>query len=312
MNNLGGNNTAFGNGALQTKQLGGLNTAIGSNALSSLTGLTPTNSGNNTAIGSAALTGLTAGDSNTAVGLEAGEHLTTGTNNIIMGFQAGMTLTTGSENIYIANPGAASESETIRIGNAQSSTFIAGINGNGPFGASVQIDPATGQLGTNVSSMRFKKDIDAMDNSSEAIFSLKPVTFHYKNDKTNTPQWGLIAEDVAKVNPALIAVDSEKKPYTVRYDQVNAMLLNEFLKEHSKVEKLEATVAKLVATVKEQAAQIQNVSAQLATANGAAGMRSDLDGPSREADASGSEQVNPSDGGLELNKSAPQTVLNNQ
>ena len=120
-----------------------------------------------------------------------------------------------------------------------------------------------------------------MDKTSEAIFSLKPVTFHYKKDKTNTQQWGLIAEEVAKVNPALIAVDSEGKPYTVRYDQVNAMLLNEFLKEHRKVEKLEATVAQqhkdFDAAVAELRGQIQKVSAQ-----------------------------------LELNKPAPQTVLNNQ
>src|SRR5262249_39070084 len=147
--------------------------------------------------------------------------------------------------IDIGNMGITGDGSTIRIGTVtqQTATFIAGINGNGPFGATVQINPATGQLGTNLSSERFKRDIDPMDKSSEAIFSLKPVTFHYKNDKTNTQQWGLIAEQVAKVNPALIAVDSEGKPYTVRYDQVNAMLLNEFLKEHRKVEKLEATVA---------------------------------------------------------------------
>ena len=102
-----------------------------------------------------------------------------------------------------------------------------------------------------------------MDKSSEAIFSLKPVTFHYKNDKTNTQQWGLIAEQVAKVNPALIAVDREGKPYTVRYDAVNAMLLNEFLKEHGTVQELKKEIAALTATVKEQSAQIQRVSAQL-------------------------------------------------
>jgi hypothetical protein len=101
-----------------------------------------------------------------------------------------------------------------------------------------------GQLGTVVSSERFKKDIATMDKTSEAILSLRPVTFHYKTDTKSTPQFGLIAEEVAKVNPALILPDKEGKPYTVRYDAVNAMLLNEFLKEHSKVEKLEATVAK--------------------------------------------------------------------
>src|SRR5262249_20836800 len=139
----------------------------------------------------------------------------------------------------------------------------AGINGNGPFGATVQIDPATGQLGTNVSSVRFKKDIDAMDKSSEAIFSLKPVTFHYKNDKTNTPQWGLIAEEVAKVNPALIAVDGEGKPYTVRYDAVNAMLLNEFLKEHKAFVEEHRTVEELKKQIEVLTAGLQKVSAQL-------------------------------------------------
>src|SRR5262249_39997062 len=161
--------------------------------------------------------------------------------------------------------------DTIRIGNPSSAQcFIAGIVGTGPFSSTVTIDPATGQLGELVSSERFKKDIDTMDKASEAIFSLKPVTFHYKKDKTNTPQFGLIAEEVAKVNPALIGVDKAKKPYTVRYEAVNAMLLNEFLKEHRKVEEQQASISQLksemqamVAQLKEQAAQIQKVSAQL-------------------------------------------------
>jgi hypothetical protein len=104
-----------------------------------------------------------------------------------------------------------------------------------------------------------------MDKASEAILALKPVTFRYKHelDPESIPQFGLVAEDVEKVNPALVAPDNQGKPYSVRYDAVNAMLLNEFLKEHKKTEKLEATVASLIATVKEQAAQIQKVSAQL-------------------------------------------------
>jgi hypothetical protein len=115
-----------------------------------------------------------------------------------------------------------------------------------------------------------------MEKASEAILAFRPVTFHYKTDTKGTPQFGLIAEEVAKVNPALVLPDKEGKPYTVRYDAVNAMLLNEFLKEHRKVEQLEGTIASLAATVKEQAAQIQKVSAQ-----------------------------------IEVSKSAPQTVLNN-
>ena len=175
-----------------------------------------------------------------------------------------------------------------------------------------------------MSSMRFKEDIKPMDKASEAILALQPVTFRYKKDfdSTGTPQFGLVAEDVAKVNPDLVVRDKEGKPSSVRYDQVNAMLLNEFLKEHKKFEdqqetitqlksdatkqeaartELKSTIAQqqkaievLTAQLKEQAAQIQKVSAQLATANGATGMRSDIDGPSREADASGSKQVNPS------------------
>jgi hypothetical protein len=128
----------------------------------------------------------------------------------------------------------------------------------------------TGQLGTAASSERFKKDIATMEKASEAILSLRPVTFHYKTDTKGIPQFGLIAEEVAKVNPALVLPDKEGKPYTVRYDQVNAMLLNEFLKEHRKNEEQEKTIAELksgmtvlAATVKEQAAQIQKVSAQL-------------------------------------------------
>jgi hypothetical protein len=133
---------------------------------------------------------------------------------------------------------------------------------------------ATGKLGTTVSSRRFKHDIKPMDKASEAILALKPVSFHYNSDAKSIPCFGLIAEEVAEVNPDLVVRDKEDKPYTVRYDQVNAMLLNEFLKEHRKVEKLtndfQTTVAKqqneiaaLIATVKEQAAQIQKVSAQV-------------------------------------------------
>ena len=102
-----------------------------------------------------------------------------------------------------------------------------------------------------------------MENASETILSLKPVTFHYNDDNTNTPQFGLIAEEVAEVNPDLVVRDKDGEIYTVRYDAVNAMLLNEFLKEHNKVEALEGTVAALVATVREQASQIQKVNARL-------------------------------------------------
>jgi uncharacterized coiled-coil protein SlyX len=140
----------------------------------------------------------------------------------------------------------------------------------------VLIDSA-GQLGTASSSARFKKDIKCMNSVSEAILAFEPVTFHYKSDTTDTPQFGLIAEEVAKVNPDLVVRDENGAIYTVRYDAVNAMLLNEFLKEHKKVQEQQATIAELKVTVaqqqkgmqsvtvqlKEQAAQIQKVGAQV-------------------------------------------------
>jgi hypothetical protein len=144
-------------------------------------------------------------------------------------------------------------------------TWIGGVYGNATLNGQtapvfVSVD---GQLATVVSSERFKKDIATMEKTSEAILSLRPVTFHYKTDTTGTPQFGLIAEEVAKVNPALVLPDKEGKPYTVRYDAVNAMLLNEFLKEHRKVQELETGMATLTTQLKEQASQIQKVSAQL-------------------------------------------------
>jgi len=146
------------------------------------------------------------------------------------------------------------------------------------------LSPTGGQLGTVASSERFKKDIATMKKASEAILWLRPVTFHYKTDAKGTAQFGLIAEKVAKIDPALVLPDKEGKPYTVRYDAVNAMLLNEFLKEHHKVEdqdcridQQEATITELkqgvqalTAQLKEQAAQIQKVSAQLETSKLAA------------------------------------------
>src|SRR5438132_2178672 len=143
--------------------------------------------------------------------------------------------------------------------------FIAGIYGTttGSTTTLPVIVDVNGQLGTAVSSERFKKDIKPMEEASQSILARKPVSFHYKSDKTNTPQFGLVAEDVEKVNPDLVVRDKEGKPYSVRYDQVNAMLLNEFLKEHSTVEELKKEIATLTAAVKEQASLIQKLSAQL-------------------------------------------------
>ena len=193
---------------------------------------------------------------------------------------AGDNLTTGSNNIDIGNAGVGAEGTTIRIGTVgtQTKTFIAGISGAGVIGVAVKVN-AAGQLGTAPSSERFKDAIRPMDKTSEAILGLKPVTFHYKKelDPEGIPQFGLVAEEVEKVNPDLVAHDADGKVYTVRYEAVNAMLLNEFLKEHRKVEQQEATITELKSTVaqqqkgmevlnanlKEQASQIQKVSDQV-------------------------------------------------
>src|SRR4029077_10741534 len=151
---------------------------------------------------------------------------------------AGLFLTTGNNNIDIGNSGVAAEANTIRIGKSgtQRKTFVAGITGTTVAGGVGVIVGSNGQLGTIVSSARFKEAIEPMDKASEAILALKPVTFRYKKelDPEGIPQFGLVAEDVENVNPALVARDEQGKPYTVRYEAVNAMLLNEFLKEHEK------------------------------------------------------------------------------
>jgi hypothetical protein len=158
------------------------------------------------------------------------------------------------------------ESNTIRIGTAgrQGRTFIAGISGATVTGAAVFVN-GSGQLGTVPSSARFKDEIKPMDKASEAVLALKPVTFRYKHelDPDGIPQFGLVAEEVAKVNPALVARDAEGKVYTVRYEAINAMLLNEFIKEHQKVQRLEAALAAVNERLKAQDAKIDKVNAQV-------------------------------------------------
>jgi len=287
-NTTGENNTAAGYNALLSNTTGNGNTATGLRALfSNTTGFENTANGDvalasnttgafNAATGSVALFSNTTGNSNTAIGDSALFLNTTGNSNIALGVGAGANLTTGDNNIDIGNSGRRGESNTIRIGKReiQKQTFIGGISGaTVAEGVGVIID-ANGQLGTIVSSERFKDAVRPMDKASEAILSLKPVTFRYKTalDPKGIPQFGLVAEQVEKVDPDLVARDGEGKPYTVRYEAVNAMLLNEFLKEHRKVEQqdrkiegLEATVAQLQAALKVQAAQIQKVSDQLRT-----------------------------------------------
>jgi predicted ribosome quality control (RQC) complex YloA/Tae2 family protein len=187
-----------------------------------------------------------------------------------LGFDSDSSIADGEFNIDIGNGGVFDESNTIRIGDSNHSTcFIAGIRGatTGQADAIPVLIDSAGQLGTASSSRRFKEEIKPMDKASEAILALNPVTFHYKSDTKDMPQFGLIAEDVAAVNPDLVVRDKNGEIYTVRYDAVNTMLLNEFLKEHRKVEKLEATVAQqhkdFEAAIAELKGQIQEVSAQL-------------------------------------------------
>ena len=153
---------------------------------------------------------------------------------------------TGSNNIFIGNEGKAGDSKHIRIGTSGTHKLvhIAGINGSVVAGGVGVIIDLNGKLGTVVSSERFKDAIKPMDKASEAILSLKPVTFRYKQDldPDGIAQFGLVAEQVEKVNPELVACDDDGKPYSVRYEAVNAMLLNGFLKEHLTVQEQGATM----------------------------------------------------------------------
>jgi hypothetical protein len=179
----------------------------------------------------------------------------------------GANLTSGDFNIHIGNDGEAEDSGTIRIGSfcCQSRAFISGISGVTVSGGATVYIRSDGQLGTSTSSARFKQDIRDMDKASETLLALRPVTFRYKPefDPDEIAQFGLVAEEVEKVNPDLVVRDKDGRAYSVRYEQVNAMLLNEFLKEHKKVEKLEATLEAVNAGLQEQAAQIQKVAAQV-------------------------------------------------
>jgi endosialidase-like protein len=260
-NTTGNDNTATGASALLFNSSGHSNTANGVSALES-----NTTGSSNTATGFNALLNTT-GSNNTATGASALQSNTTGSNNIAVGANAGTTLTTGSNNIDIGNAGRAGEANTIRIGKlgTQTAAYIIGISGaTVPTGVAVIVD-SSGHLGTTVSSERFKEEIQAMDKASEAIHALKPVTFRYKHelDPDGIPQFGLVAEEVEKVNPDLVARDTDGKAYTVRYEAVNAMLLNEFLKEHRKVEEQGAIIAKQQKQIEALTAGLQKVSAQV-------------------------------------------------
>ena len=283
LNTTGGSNTAIGGEALASNTTGGANTVTGSQAL-----INNTEGFSNTATGFRALVSNITGNDNTASGEEALLNNTSGRSNAALGRHAGAGVTTADNVICI---GADVDGE-----NASNTCYIGNIFGVTSVGIGVLVNSA-GKLGTTTSSRRFKDGIKPMKQASEALFALKPVTFHYKKeiDPARTSQFGLVAEEVEKVNPDLIVRDKDGKPYTVRYDAVNAMLLNEFLKEHRTVQEQGATITQqrkdfevalaqqqkeieaLTATLKEQAVQIQKVSAQ-----------------------------------IEMSKFAPQVVLNNQ
>jgi len=260
-NDSGFFNNAVGHSALQSNVDGGQNNAMGDLALFS-----NTSGGTNTAVGDDALFSVTEGSSNTGLGDEAGNGITTGSNNTCIGAGAGVGIDIGSDIIAIGTPAAGI------FANFGPTCFIGGINeptGDPGSTVAVLID-SNNNLGTSASTRRVKHDIKPMDKASEVILALKPVTFKYNYDVKNTPCFGLVAEDVAEVDRDLVVLDKEGRPKTVRYDQVNAMLLNEFLKEHKKVEEQQASISQLkgemqtmVAQLKEQAAQIQKVSAQL-------------------------------------------------
>jgi hypothetical protein len=274
-NSTGIRNTAAGTFALVFNTIGNDNTAQGYASLGN-----NTTGNNNSASGYWALLFNTTGNNNTGHGYSALLNNTTGNQNIALGNFAGSNLTTGDNNIDIGNQGVANESNTIRIGTqgTQTRTFVAGITGAGVTGVAVKVN-AAGQIGTAPSSSRFKQDIRDMGDTSEALFALRPVTFRYKKevDPDGAPQFGLVAEEVENVNPDLVARDAEGKVYTVRHEAVNAMLLNEFLKEHRtvqaqdrKIREQETTIVELkrgfqdvVARLREQDSKIQKVSAEL-------------------------------------------------
>ncbi len=308
--NSGAQNTGTGYSALIINIIGSYNTADGYNALLG-------DGSNNTAIGRQALVARFGASENTAVGVSALESNGIGTqntavgfkalddsfgrkhNNVGLGYEAGIDVS-GAFHIEIGNVGGV-DNNTTRIGDVQTATFIAGISGTAVVGDTVVVN-ANGQLGTAASSARFKKEIKPMNKAGDAILALKPVSFQYKSDSKGTRQFGLIAEEVAKVNPDLVTRDRRGEIYSVRYEAVNAMLLNEFLKEHKafleeqrKVQEQELAITQLKSTVAQQRKEFQATVAQL----------------TRRLDEQAS-QIEKVRARLEVNRQAPQLTSNNQ
>jgi len=299
-NTTGSSNEAVGESALLSNITASANTAIGDVALANNDSSGLGQAGANTAVGAGALFSNLDGDSNNALGFDALGSNTTGIRNNAVGFDALVNNTSGSNNIAIgdsAGQNVTTAGNVICIGanvagaNVSSSCYIGSIFGETSSGGAAVFIAPDGKLGTSTSSRRFKEAIKPMEEASEVLFALKPVTFRYKKeiDAAGTSQFGLVAEEVERVNADLVVRDKEGKPYSVRYDQVNAMLLNEFLKEHRKVEQLtkdfESKLAEQQKQIEALTAGLQKVSAQLAAAS-------------------------PSRGGLEASRPAPHVVNN--
>jgi hypothetical protein len=280
-NTTGSDNTAVGESTLFSNTTGAFNTAVGAGVL-----LTNTTGNANTALGSDALSSNTTANNNTAIGEDALNSNATGSGNTVVGFNSGFAVTTANNVICIG--------ASVAGANVNDSCYIGSIFGQTSSAGTAVFINSDGKLGTATSSRRFKEGIKPMDHTSEALFGLKPVTFHYKKeiDSAGTSQLGLVAEDVEKINPDLVVRDKEGKPYSVRYDQVNAMLLNEFLKEHRKVEQLAATVEQqrkdFQATIAHEREEMKAAVAQLR------------------------ERVQTVSAQIELSKPEPQVVLKNR
>ena len=248
----GNNNTAVGNAALEVNRAGNNNTAIGNLTLNSITStdnntaigasaLTNSSGSDNSAVGLLALGKSTTGSGNTAIGENALGDNSTGSNNIAIGLDAGSKLTSGSDNIYLGAESAVSESRIMRLGQDQTHTFVAGIAGHPLVGSQVVVT-AAGQLGIVASSARFKRDIQAMGERSQGLLQLRPVTFRYKQDPQATRQYGLIAEEVAKVYPELVTRGPDGKVASVQYHELIPMLLNELQRQQREFRELKAAL----------------------------------------------------------------------
>ena len=301
-NITGFENAATGWRALFANTTGFHNTAAGFEAL-----MFNTTGNHNTADGDNALVHNTTGNFNTGNGAHALDHNTTGSSNVGLGFQAGFNIT-GTGNVCIGQNilGLAGENNVTRIRNIGSTP-----QANGIF---VTVG-AGGKLGFQMSSRRYKDDIKPMDKASEAVFALKPVSFRYKGeiDPSRTPDFGLIAEDVATVNPDLVARDEDGKIVTVRYQAVNTMLLNEFLKEHKKVEEQQATIADLKSTVAQQRIYFEAAMAQQRKDSEATTAQQQKEIQALTASLTKqAAQIQKVSAQVEVNKTVPQIVLNNQ